>query len=259
MRLGLGLVMAAGLLVAACIGMSSMGPFCAAAPIADHCVSWALALPPETLVGLALFAVIAAGLLATVALSVSVRHWRLSMALSRAARPSHLAGFEVRLVDGLDGPCVAGLGRPRIYCPADLAERLSTSELRAVVLHERHHQATGAPRRLLMLGVLAVLGGRFAVTRPWLERWRAAIEIEADDHALQQGATPSTLARAMLKLGPSAFDARVAGYASATHLRLRHLMLADRDVITTSRWPAVRLLGAAGVALIVGCWVGVLG
>ena len=150
-------------------------------------------------------------------------HRRLSMLLDRTASPARIADQEVGLVPGLAAPCVAGLTRSRIYCPTDIAERLSEPELRAVVLHERHHQLAHAPARLVLLAALSPALERMEVGRRWAERRRAALEIAADDHALAAGARRPELVRALFKLGAASLDAGLPSYTSASELRLRHL------------------------------------
>ncbi|MDQ6795123.1 MAG: hypothetical protein M3067_09975 [Chloroflexota bacterium] len=164
------------------------------------------------------------GLLAVSILWQVRRHRQLSMLLDRTASPARIADQDVGLVAGLVAPCVAGLARSRIYCPANLAERLSEPELRAVVLHERHHQLVHAPARLVVLAALTPAVGRLEVGRRWAERRRAALEIAADDHALGAGAHRPEIARALLKLGAASLAGGLPSYASASELRLRHLM-----------------------------------
>jgi len=86
---------------------------CLAASTSPEVSSLFLALP----VVLALVA----GLSAAVALD---RHRRLAAALSRLARSAVLEGHEVALIDGLPTVVVAGLRRPRTYCPSDLPATL---------------------------------------------------------------------------------------------------------------------------------------
>ena len=185
---------------------------------------------------------IAGGLLVASILWQAGRHRWLSAVLARSASPARLADQEVRLVPGLDAPCVAGLARPRIYCPADLAERLSEAELRAVLLHERHHQFAHASARLVLLAAIVPAVGRLEAGRRWVERRRAAIEIAADEHALGAGAGRPELARALLKLGSASLDVRLPSYASASELRLRHL--------TGETIPASRGLGSVAAVVL---------
>ena len=163
------------------------------------------------------------GLFAGAILWQARRHRGLAEGLDQTARRERLAEHEAGLVIGLAAPSVAGLIRPQIYCPADLAELLDEDALRAVMLHERHHQLIHAPGRLVVLAAAASVLGRLEVGRRWIERRRAAIEIAADDHALKAGAHRSDLARALLLLG-SADAPSLPSYTSASELRLRHLV-----------------------------------
>lgn len=221
---GVAIVVAAGTAVAClAIGVGG-GSVCDAGS-----ASFACAAGPMHSIGHVLGVAAAPGLAVGGLFAVSIlwqvrRHRQLAMLLHQAASPARLADHRVGLVPGLAAPCVAGLVRPRIYCPQDLAERLSDGELRAVVLHERHHQLTHAPARLVVIAALAPVVGRLEAGRRWAERRRAAIEIAADDHALEIGAGRPELAHALLKLGSASLDAGLPGYASASELRLRHLL-----------------------------------
>ena len=221
---GLASLATAGLLLAClAVGVGS-GPDCAGGMAPAACLGGSVG-SIRSLFGVV--AAIGATIGGFVAISIFWqvhRHRRLSRFLDRTARPARLADHDVGLVVGLAAPCVAGLTRSRIYCPADLAERLSEPELRAVVLHERHHQLIHAPARLVILAALAPALGRLEVGRRWAEGRRAAIEIAADDHALDAGARRPELARALLKLGAASLDGGLPSYASASELRLRHLM-----------------------------------
>jgi hypothetical protein len=219
-----GLALALGGIAAACLlfGMGN-GSDCAAATGATACIVRSLGSIREW-VGFATVA--GAGVGGLVGMSVVVqahRHHRLAALLDGIARPDRLAGQSVRVASGLAGPHVAGLLRPEIYCPSDLAVRLSEVELRAVILHERHHQRAHAPARLVLLAAIAPVLGWVEPGRRWLERRRAAIEIEADDYALRVGARRPDLARALVKLGSAGLVVGVPSYASASELRLRHL------------------------------------
>lgn len=214
------------------------GATCAPGTGATACLGGSVSSIRDLLGAVVVTGVIAGGLLTTSILWQTRHHRRLSTLLEDAASPAWLADHEVGLVPGLDAPYVAGLGRPRIYCPADLAERLSEPELRAVLLHERHHQLVHASARLVVLAALVPAIGHLEVGRRWVERRRAAIEISADEHALGAGAGRPDLARALLKLGSASLDLSLPSYASASELRLRHL--------TGETTPASRGLGSVG-------------
>ena len=208
------------------------GAVCAPGMATAACLGGSASSIRDVLGATAATGVIAGGLLVASTLWEVRRHGRLSSILDRAASPAWLADQEVRLVPGLDAPYVAGLAHPRIYCPADLAERLSGSELRAVLLHERHHQLAHASVRLVLLAALVPAIGHLGAGRRWVERRRAAIEIAADEHAIEAGAGRPDLARALLKLGSASLDVSLPSYASASELRLRHL---TAETIPTSR------------------------
>ena len=177
-------------------------------------------------VGHPLFVIgLAVGILLIVAIGREAwRHQRLAVSLGRLAHEATIEGQAVALVPGLGAAVVAGLRRPRIYCATDLHERLDPDELRAVILHEHHHQIDRGPARLVLIGALAQVLGRFGVGRAWMERERARIEIAADAYALDSGASRPALAGALLKLASSPGLSAAPGFASAVDLRVRALL-----------------------------------
>lgn len=152
------------------------------------------------------------------------RHHRLAAGIGRFARVATIDGRSVSFVPGLGGALVAGLRRPRIFCGDDLPDRLDLEELRAVVLHEHHHQLAGGPARLVLIGALSHLLDRVEAGRAWTERERARIEIAADAYALASGASRPALASALVKLASSAGPTLAPGFASAADLRIRALL-----------------------------------
>ena len=221
---GFAILAGAGIAIACLIIGAGSDTACTAGLASAACVGgWIRAT--GDLVGLvAATGVMVGGVLAPSFIGQVSRHRQLSALLDLAALPARVVDHEVRLVPGLASPCVAGLAHPRIYCPPELSERLSGPELRAVLLHERHHQLVHAPARFVVLAALTPVLGRVEAGRRWIERRRSTIEIAADDHALAAGASRSELARALLKLGPATLDFGPPGYASASELRLRHLL-----------------------------------
>lgn len=169
------------------------------------------------------------GLAAALVLVVAIgreawRHQRLAASMSRLAYPATIEGHAIGLVPGLGAALAAGLHRPRIFCADDLPRRLDAEELRAVILHERHHQLEGGPARLVLIGALAPVLGRFESGRSWLERERARIEIAADAYALDSGASRPALASALVKLASSPTMSVAPDFASAVDLRVRALL-----------------------------------
>ena len=230
-------ILGATALAIACLLVGVAGTAsCAPGMAASVCLGGSVSSIRHLLSAVVVVGVIGGGLLTASILWQARDHRRLSTTLDRAASPGWLADHEVGLVPGLDAPYVAGLSRPRIYCPADLAERLSEPELRAVLLHERHHQLAYASARLIVLAALVPAIGQVEAGQRWLERRRASIEIAADEHALRAGAGRPDLARALLKLSTASLEVSLPSYASASELRLRHL--------TGETIPASRGLGS---------------
>jgi Zn-dependent protease with chaperone function len=116
-----------------------------------------------------------------------------------------------------------GLLTPRIAITDGLLQRLKDDELRAVLLHERHHLTRRDPLRYLALQALAA--GLFMVPlAAILQRWaETRIELAADRAALAvvpRGALAGALMAALS--APSALPAGLAPL-SATEARIAHL------------------------------------
>lgn len=152
------------------------------------------------------------------------RHERLAAKITGLSIPATLDGRSVGLVPGLGAALVAGLHRPRIFCADDLPERLDAEELRAVILHEHHHQLDRAPARLVLIGALGPVMSRLEIGRAWMERERARLEIAADVYALRAGASRQALASALVKLASDPQMSIAPGFGSAADLRVRALL-----------------------------------
>ena len=232
--------------VAICSVLLPFGSTCAMAVdpsrAAGACLAAQAGTREMTVLGIVGVMILGAVLLASIGIQAA-RHQRIAMGLWRLARPAVVAGHDVGLVPGVGAALVAGIRRPRIYCAEDLAVDLSPDEVRAVLLHERHHELSHAPAKLVVLSALAPFLGRLEVGSSWLERWRASIEIAADEHAIHNGATRTTLARAILKLRDAPSQLSLAGFAAASDLRLRALLGEDVE----SGMPSGRTIAAAVV------------
>lgn len=191
-------------------------------------IAGCMLVPANAMRGTGHALLVVGGLLA-VALLIAIgreawRHERLAASIARLAIPATLGESSVGLVPGLGAAVVAGLRRPRIFCADDLPDRLDAEELRAVILHEHHHQLEGAPARLVLIGALAPVFGRLEAGRGWMERERARLEIGADAYALASGASRPALASALIKLSSSPGLSVAPGFASAADLRVRALL-----------------------------------
>ena len=177
-----------------------------------------------------IFGVVIAGIAVVIFGSIGLHalaHHRVSRTLRHEARAAFVANQAVGFVPGIGAALVAGIRHPRIYCSEDLVTRLNAEELRAVLIHERHHQLAHAPARLVVLSALAPFLGLLRSGSAWLERQQAGIEIAADQHAIRNGVTRATLARAILKLRDTSPSVSLAGFATAGDLRLRALLGED--------------------------------
>lgn len=194
--------------------------------------------------GVHLEAAFAAGALAVAAVVVSlalvhaVRHSRLTRSLASRATEGLLGGEVVHHVPGI-GPMVAGLLRPQVYCDARIASRLSPDEQRAVLLHERCHQQRRDPLRLLLLQAVETVFGWVPSVGRRTDQARAHLEIRADRYALRHGASPPTIARALLRLG-DASPQGVPAFGTVTAQRLEAL-LDDRVPTRSWRRPAAAI------------------
>ena len=135
-----------------------------------------------------------------------------------------VGGAAVRI---LAGPTplafVSGLFRPQIYLSPSLIDILDDQELRAVLLHERHHLSTRAPLRGLMLEAWNRTLGWLPPVRGALLARLATLEIEADAAAIAAGVPPSTLASALLKCDPHA-PAAASAFSTAAAARIGELV-----------------------------------
>lgn len=249
---------AAVAVLAVCLALPTAQAGCSLTPGGAHfvagCLSpWAWLRTDILTAGLAAALAIALAMIGLI-LRQAVVHHRLSSALARLARPATLADHSVGFTSVAAAPVVAGLRRPTIYCSEDLAARLDADEVRAVLLHERHHQLAFAPARLVVLSGLAPIVGRLGVGRSWLERERARIEIAADEYALRSGAGRSAIARALLKLEADGPLGSLAGFATAHELRLRALLHEPLEV-SADRGTLGRSVFFAVVAVAVVCLV----
>lgn len=231
------------------------------ASVSEACDTWVSGGGPAALLGLALVA-----LLATVAGLGLVSAWRQVGANRRYLRSlpidggDELGGIGYRLVD-LAEPLAfcAGYLRPSIYVSRGARERLTESELSAVLAHEAHHLRRRDPLRRLAARAVADSLFFVPILRRISDRYHALGEVAADEAAVSSAGGRRSLASALLKFsehGPA--PEPVAGIDPE---RVDHLMGDPRS----GRWrlPGSALgrsalaMGALG-ALVLLTWHGVL-
>lgn len=158
---------------------------------------------------------------------------RLAAALSIGAARVPLFGIPCRItpVLGMDA-LVVGSVRPRIFVGAPLVDALTADELEAVVYHEDHHRRTHAPVRAAALGAWMYLLGRSDGIRGIVSDRLADLESLADADAIRRGATPGSLARALLK---GELSLQPVAFTYGAERRIEHLL--DRAAGTSITAP----------------------
>jgi hypothetical protein len=179
----------------------------------------------------------------SVRLLANLRRGRqMARAFAPISRWETVDGVEVRVLEG--GGMVAlvvGALRPVIYVGDELISELSSEELQAVLLHERHHAAIRAPLRAAAIEGWIGLVGRIGALRRALEDRLVDLERMADRHALAQGSSPAALARALLKTDRTSIG--VAAASRGTSRRVAALL--DVEAAMTDFQPAYEWLPLA--------------
>lgn len=154
------------------------------------------------------------------------RHLHARAQLMRRLRPVDelpVDGVSVLLVeDPRPQAFCAGFLRPRVYLSTGALEQLDDAELRAVVAHERHHQARRDPLRIGAVEVLADALFFAPVLSRLRERYGALAELAADEAAVRRsGGDSAPLASALLSFGQREDPSVVVGIAPE---RVDHLL-----------------------------------
>jgi beta-lactamase regulating signal transducer with metallopeptidase domain len=231
------------------IGLAGLGAGLTGCEAGKHADA-ALSLQPThvLLAGSALFGAAMVVLIVASIVRQAMLHARAAASLRRVAQPAMLHGRAVGVVEGIGGALVAGIVTPATYCSPDLVTRLDDDELHGVLLHERHHEATRAPARLIVIGGIDGVIGRLPVVAALLERVRAAIEIAADEAAVKRGVSRRALASAILKVDRESVAPDGAAFASATELRLMALV-GQQPPESTVRETALPLVTGVSLAV----------
>lgn len=176
----------------------------------------------------------------------------LARRLRRISRPLRVAGVVCRVISSGHREAFAIGLRPTIFISEAAVMALDRQQLRAVVLHEDHHRRTLAPIRAAALQGWLVLGGRFGAVRGPLMDRLAALETSADRDALERGATPGSLASALLRMDQGRVALRFTGHADR---RVGHLLAVANGEQDTGvgHVPIEWLPSLMLIAMVVGC------
>lgn len=122
-----------------------------------------------------------------------------SFKLSRIVRQVGLAGQITEIKK--DQPIVFchGFFQPRICVSAGLVNRLSETELRAVLLHEKYHLLSREPIKTLVVKILAAFFFFLPGFSSLAKKYLAYAELAADEHATVGFREKMPLARALYK------------------------------------------------------------
>lgn len=181
---------------------------------------------------------------------------QLAGALSVGAAEARLFGVPCRVTPALGSDAlVIGTIRPQIFVGVPLVSALTESELKAVIYHEDHHRRTRAPLRAAALGAwLRLLGRSDGIRGVFIDRL-ADLESLADADAIRRGATPGSLARALLK---GELSLQPVAFSYAAERRVEHLLdrAAGTSVAASGRLPYEWLPVALLAAATLGCHAG---
>lgn len=120
--------------------------------------------------------------------------------LSQMAAELGLTGKVQLLADNRLYSFCVGLLTPRICLTTELFSRLEDDELRALLLHERHHLHSRDPLKVLVSRIMAGALFFLPLVQSLRDRYLIAKEIAADDAALQATEGELPLVNAMLKV-----------------------------------------------------------
>jgi bla regulator protein BlaR1 len=193
---------------------------------------------------------------------VRFRSWLRVRKAIRASTPMEIAvQAEVRSSPAMLEPGVVGIVRPIVLLPEGIADRLTSSELKAVLAHELCH----VRRRDNLFAALHMVVETVFWFHP-LIWWMGARLVEerertCDEEVLRQGNQPDTYADAILnvcKLYMESPLACVSGVSGAGIRRRIEAIMLNRRLPELNRAKKVLLAGAGAVALTVPILAGLL-
>lgn len=172
----------------------------------------------------------------------------------RYARRHGLGEHELTVIrDAAPVAMTVGLMRTRIVLSTGLLRLLEPGEAAAVIAHERHHLRRRDPLVLFALALIRRALWYVPLLR-WAEgKYRTAIEVMADRHAIVSAGHAGDLSGALLKLlrsgKPAAMPAASASIADAT-VNERIRLLLDPKYKPSLRPPVVSTLLSLGALAI---------
>jgi Zn-dependent protease with chaperone function len=149
-----------------------------------------------------------------------------------------------------------GLCRPRVCLSSGLVRLLSDAELRAVLVHERHHLTSHDPLKILVSRAAAAGLFFLPVARELRDRYLVSKEIAADETTAQDETGDLPLASALLKLVSGERrawpeDVAAIGAFNVTHERIQRLIDGRPGVTALPPLKAV----IVSVAVVVGVFL----
>ncbi|SFM01449.1 BlaR1 peptidase M56 [Paenibacillus sp. 1_12] len=93
-----------------------------------------------------------------------------------------------------------GYLKPRIFVTTGLLHLLDNEEIKAVLYHEKQHQQSADPLKILILSLCASMFWYIPLLKWMLHHYKIAREIVADQYAIQQLGSSIELGSALLKL-----------------------------------------------------------
>ncbi len=125
--------------------------------------------------------------------------------------------------DGLPLAFTAGFLKPRVFLSTKLVDILDENELRAVILHESHHQRSKDPLKGLVVSFISDFLFFLPVSRFLKKTYHLTSEMSADAHSVSSQADPLALVGSLLKVqklnGPAA-----SWFFDPTTERAKHLL-----------------------------------
>lgn len=163
-----------------------------------------------------------------------LRGRRIGQELETLSEATTIDGIGVRVVAGGGRMAVVlGAVKPIIFVGDELLEILTDDERTAVLLHEDHHRASRAPIRAAAVEAWISILGRWDVATCVLRDRLADLEAMADQHAIDRGCSPASLAGALIKTDPSA--AGLSAFSYAAERRIHALLGVDRGTSTVAQ------------------------